>query len=173
MSPASPLTGRLRLGGAGLFVRWKRWELVLEALAEGVSAETSRVTILVVDGDHLRPLISHGFAHGQQPHDMSIQASGLLTATIALGQTSFVKPLIVREINTPSFMHVPVGHTGLVVPMAVGDEVVAVLYADDVGRTEVREDAPAWADEVDLLVRHAAVRLENITSHRTNEVLGS
>lgn len=146
---------------------------ILEALADGVSAETSRVSILVVDGDHLRPLLSHGFAHGHAPHDLSIQSSGLLTATIALGQTSFVNPLIVREINTPSFMHVPVGHTGLVVPMAVGGDVVAVLYADDVGRADVREDAPAWADEVDWLVRHAAVRLETITAHRTNEVAGS
>jgi hypothetical protein len=67
-------------------------------------------------------------------------------------------------------MHVPVGHTGLVVPMAVGGEVVAVLYADDVGRTEEQEDAPVWTEEVDLLVRHASLRLENLTSTRTVEV---
>jgi hypothetical protein len=48
---------------------------------------------------------------------------------------------------------------------------VAVLYADDVGRPEEQEDAPVWTEEVDLLVRHASVRLENVTSIRTVEVL--
>ncbi|MBS0661905.1 MAG: glycosyltransferase [Verrucomicrobia bacterium] len=32
-SPPPPAPNRLRLGGAGMLVRWKRWELVLDALA--------------------------------------------------------------------------------------------------------------------------------------------
>jgi hypothetical protein len=67
-------------------------------------------------------------------------------------------------------MRVPAGHTGLVVPLTVGDEVVAVLYADDVGRREEHEDAPVWTEEVQLLARQASVRLENVTSARTVEV---
>jgi hypothetical protein len=81
--------------------------------------------------------------------------------------------MIARDLTTPTFMQVPVGHTGLIVPLVVGGEVVAVLYADDVGRKEEHVDSPIWADEVDLLVRHAALRLENITSIRTAEALGS
>jgi hypothetical protein len=69
-------------------------------------------------------------------------------------------------------MQVPVGHTGLVVPLIVGGDVVAVLYADDVGHMELQEDAPVWTEEIDLLVRHAAIRLENLTSMRTAEVFG-
>jgi hypothetical protein len=146
---------------------------ILESLAHGASAEATRVTIMLVDDDVLKPFVTHGFAAGQAPHEIAIGSSGLLTATVALKQTSFVKPLIARDLTTPTFMQVPVGHTGLVVPLIVGGDVVAVLYADDVGKKEEREDAPVWTEEIDLLVRHAAIRLENLTSVRTTEVLGS
>lgn len=44
IAPATPVPGRLRLGGAGQLVRWKRWNLVLAALAllpEEISAQIS------------------------------------------------------------------------------------------------------------------------------------
>lgn len=146
---------------------------ILDTLAKGASAETSRVAILLVDGDTLKPWSAHGFASGAGPTDIPIGASGVLTATVALKQTSYVKPMIARDFTTPVFMQVPVGHTGLVVPMIVGGDVVAVLYADDVGREEEQVDSPIWTEEIDLLVRHAALRLENLTSARTAEALGS
>ncbi len=145
---------------------------ILEALARGAAAETSRVAIMLIDGDMLRSWGHFGFATGETPHDMPIGQSGVLAAAVALKQTSFVPPGGGgREAAVPSFMRVAVGHTGLVVPIPVGGEVVAVLYADDVGRREEQEDAPVWTEEVDLLVRHAALRLENVTSIRTVEVL--
>jgi hypothetical protein len=58
-----------------------------------------------------------------------------------------------------------------VTPIAVAGEVVAILYADDVDRLAEQEDAPVWTEEVELLVRHASLRLENVTSERTVEVL--
>jgi hypothetical protein len=68
-------------------------------------------------------------------------------------------------------MRVPVGHTGLVTPVVVADEVVAVVYADDVGRSAEQNDPRVWSEEIELLVRHTAARLENVTSERTVEVL--
>lgn len=146
---------------------------ILEALALGAAAQTARVALMLVDGDVLKPWKVHGFDAAHEPREITIGTSGLLTATVALKQTSFVKPLIAREITTPGFMQVPVGHTGLVVPLIVGGDVVAVLYADDVGHKEEQEDAPVWTEEIELLVRHAAIRLENLTSVRTTEVLNS
>ncbi len=146
---------------------------ILDALAKGASAETSRVAILLVDGDALKPWSSHGFSAGHKPTEIPIGTSGVLTATVALKQTSYVKPMIARDLTTPTFMQVPVGHTGLVVPLVVGGDVVAVLYADDVGRQEEQVDSPIWTEEIDLLVRHAALRLENLTSIRTAQALGS
>jgi hypothetical protein len=103
---------------------------------------------------------------------MPLGETGVMAAAIALRQTSFVPPITPgHESMTPAFMRVTPGHTGLVVPIIVGGDVVAVLYADDVGRPEEQEDAPVWTEEVDLLVRHASVRLENVTSIRTVEVL--
>lgn len=146
---------------------------ILDTLAKGASEETSRVAILLVDGDLLKPWSSHGFHPDQKPTVIPIGTAGVLTATVALKQTSYVKPMIARDLTTPSFMQVPVGHTGLIVPLVVGGEVVAVLYADDVGRQEEHVDSPIWTEEIDLLVRHAALRLENLTSIRTTEALGS
>lgn len=145
---------------------------ILEALAQGAAAETSRVAILLVDGDTLKVWGHRGFVQGQGPTEMPVSATGTLAAAVALRQTSFVPPLIEgREHSVPVFMRVPVGHTGLIVPLVVGGECVALLYADDVNRTPQQEDAPIWTEEVDLLARHASLRLENITSVRTVEVL--
>ena len=146
---------------------------ILDALAKGAAEETSRVAILLVDGDVLKPWSAHGFARGHAPTVTPIGTAGVLTATVALKQTSYVKPMIARDLTTPTFMQVPVGHTGLIVPLVVGGEVVAVLYADDVGQKEEHVDSPIWTEEIDLLVRHAALRLENLTSVRTTQALES
>ena len=146
---------------------------ILQSLADGAAAQTSRVALMMLDGDVLTPWLSHGFSAAHGPRATDVGTSGLLTATVALRQTSYVKPMIARELTTPGFMQVPVGHTGLVVPLVVGGEVVAVLYADDVGAPKEQEDAPVWTEEIDLLVRHASLRLENLTSVRTTEALSS
>ncbi len=145
---------------------------ILGALMQGAAAETSRVAILLVDGYMLRTWEHAGFADGTGPTEMPIGAAGTLAAAVALKQTSFVPTVIEgRDSAVPSFMRVPAGHTGLVVPLSVGGDVVAVLYADDVARALEQEDAPLWTEEIQLLARHAALRLENVTSVRTVEVL--
>jgi len=145
---------------------------ILGALIHGAAAETSRVAILLVDGYMFRTWDHLGFEEGTSPTEMPIGGSGTLAAAVALRQSSFVPPVIEgRESSVPAFMRVPAGHTGLVVPLAIGGEVVAVLYADDMFRSMEQEDAPLWTEEVELLARHAALRLENVTSVRTVEVL--
>lgn len=48
--PASPVKGRLRLGGIGMFVRWKRWDLIIEALAQLGPQERARVSFTHIGG---------------------------------------------------------------------------------------------------------------------------
>ncbi|HUR20629.1 MAG TPA: hypothetical protein VMZ90_07465 [Vicinamibacterales bacterium] len=145
---------------------------ILGALMKGAAAETSRVAILLVDGYMLRTWEHVGFDEGTGPTEMPIGAAGTLAAAVALKQTSFVPTVLEGGGSTvPGFMRVPAGHTGLVVPLSVGGDVVAVLYADDVARAMEQEDAPLWTEEIQLLARHAALRLENVTSVRTVEVL--
>ena len=141
---------------------------ILETLAKGAAAETSRVAVLLVEGDLLKPWGHYGFAADEAPVDLPMPQVRFLMAAVVLRQTSFVQSTADgRDPATPVFMRVPVGHTGLVVPIVVGREVVAVLYADDVGRLPEQEEAPIWTEEVELLVRHAALRLESVTSMQT------
>ena len=145
---------------------------ILSALVKGAAAETSRVAILLVDGYMLRTWEHAGFEEGAGPTEMPVGSAGTLAAAVALKQTSFVPTVIEdSESRVPRFMRVPAGHTGLVVPLTVGGDVVALLYADDVARAVEQEEAPPWTEEVQLLARHAALRLENLTSVRTVEVL--
>jgi hypothetical protein len=145
---------------------------ILEALAKGAAAETSRIAVLLVEGDILRTWGHFGFAANATPVDTPIGQTGMLAAAVSHRQTSFVPPgRDTGELAAPAFMQVPVGHTGLVMPIAVAGEVVALLYADDADRPPSHEDAPGWTEEVELLVRHASLRLENVTSERAVEVL--
>jgi hypothetical protein len=141
---------------------------ILEALARATATEARRAAVMLVDDDMLRAWRYFGFESTVAPMDIPVSRSGFVTAAMALRQTSFVQPSVgVPDPASPAFMHVPAGHTGLVAPIVVDTEVVAVLYADDVGRPPAQEEAPLWAEVVQLLVRFAAVRLENVTSIRT------
>jgi hypothetical protein len=142
---------------------------ILEALIEGASAETSRVALLIVEGDQLDVWGHRGFLQGTHPIPMPIDASTTLAAAMATRQSTFVPPSDGRD-RRPAFMRVPFGQTAFVVPVTVGGDVVALLYADDVDRVPVREDAPIWTEELELMVRHASVRLEKVTSARVVEV---
>ena len=145
---------------------------ILEALARGAAVEMLRVAVLIADGDTLRVWGHFGFTGESAPGDVPVRQGGLLAAAVSLQQTSFVSPTLDgRADATPPFMRVPVGHTGLVTPILVAGEGVAVLYADDVGRPAMQEDASGWTEAIELLVRHAAVRLENVTSERTVELV--
>jgi hypothetical protein len=145
---------------------------ILDALAKGTAAATSRVAVLVVEADTLKTWARFGFESNDLPAELPIGHSGVLSAAVALRQTSFVPPSVdTRETVIPAFMRVPMGHTGLVTPVVVADEVVAVVYADDVGRGAEQNDPRVWSEEIELLVRHTAARLENVTSERTVEVL--
>lgn len=119
---------------------------ILGALARGTAAETSRAAILVVDGGMFRIWEHLGFEDGTGPAEVPRNAD---------------------ESEFPGFMRVPTGHTSVVVPLLVGGDVVAVLYADG----PEREGVPPWMEGAQLLARHAALRLESVTSVRAVEVL--
>lgn len=145
---------------------------VLDALAEGASAEAGRVAVLVVDGDTLRGYAQYGFAPGFTPGDIPVSASPILAGAVALRQVTSVPPAGDSPDPTlPAFMRVAAGQVGLVFPLTVGGQVAALVYADGPDRTPDQPGAPVWTEQVEVLVRHGAARLENVTSQRTVEVL--
>lgn len=147
---------------------------IIEALALGAAAEAARVTVLMVDGQTLRAWRHHGFAPGQAPRDLSVSASPILNAAVQLRQITPVSPPVeADDLTRPVFMRPAAGHAGLVMPLVVNKDVVALVYADGPDRAGNDTGAPVWSEQVEVLVRHASGRLENVTSQRTVEVLTS
>jgi hypothetical protein len=147
---------------------------IIEALALGAAAEAARVTILMVDDQTLRAWRHHGFAPGQAPRDLGVSASPILEAAVRLRQITPVPPSTdADDLTRPVFLRPLAGHSGLVMPLVVGKDVVALVYADGPEREGTDTGAPVWSEQVEVLVRHASARLENVTSQRTVEVLTS
>jgi hypothetical protein len=144
---------------------------VLEALSRGSKSEASRVALLLVDNDKLHCWGHFGYASADAPYDMVVGADHRL-ATAVRDKHTVPVPTAAKNtsISTPDFMRVPAGHVGLISPLVVGDNVVALLYADGPERSLGRNPGAIWTEQVEILVRHAAVRLENLTSMRTVEV---
>lgn len=143
---------------------------ILDALADGVASETSRVAMLLVDDTALRSYRHHGYdAHGA-PTDVPAGTSAVLTRVVASKQSATIAADASRS-QIPAFMHVVSGRVGRVIPIVVAQQVVAVLYVEGTARQESETDEPVWTDQVEVLVRHASARLENVTSMRTVEVL--
>ena len=149
----------------------KTLRATLEVLAYGCAAEASRVAVMIVDDAMLRCWGQHGFSSGRGPVDVPADASPVLTASVKLRQLSMLPPAGPRPDPTlPAFMRVPDGHVGMVMPLVVGGEVVALVYADGPDQAQ-EQNGIVWTEQVEVLVRHAASRLENLTSRRAVEVL--
>lgn len=139
-----------------------------DVLLQVVAIETPRAALLLVNADRVIVWGHRGFAAGLGPFDMPVGASDAMATAIRTGQPSTVQPRQDgQDGDPPAFMHVPAGSTGVVVPLAIAKVVVAVLYADDVGR----ESGGVWTDAVELVARHASTCLEKVTSVRTVELM--
>jgi hypothetical protein len=166
------LVGALRLQDEATSLRG-----IIEALARGASGEAARVAVLLVDGDTLRAFSEFGYVGGARPADVSVESFPALARAIHDRQRLVLQASPgTRLPDVPAFMRAMSGNSGLVVPITVGATVVAVLYAEGTERP-TGGSAPAsvslWNEHVEVLVRHASSRLENVTSRRTVEVLTS
>jgi hypothetical protein len=147
---------------------------ILDALADGAAEEASRVAVLLVDQSTLRGYKHHGFAPGVAPAELATSASPLLSSAVNLRQTTVVRPMDDEKgQQTPAFMRVSAGQMGLIIPIVVANAVVALVYADGPDRLGEAPGAAVWNEQVEVLVRHASARLENVTSKRTVEVLAN
>lgn len=144
----------------------------IEALAYGAAAEANRAAVLIVDDDMLRCWGHHGFKSGRSPVDVPVDIAGVVSASLKLQQLSMIPPAGDRPDPTlPAFMRVPDGHVGMLMPLVVGGVVVALVYTDGADRRGDHPGGAVWTEQVEVLVRHAASRLENLTSRRAVEVL--
>jgi len=146
---------------------------VLATLAEGAAAEAPRVAVLTLHGERVRGWRFLGFSPEPARVDLALAEAGVIGRAVAAGEAAFAEPAAPGhpEPAGPAFAALPADRSGLALPLVVGGATVAVLYADDV--TEAEQTRPAsWPESVEILGRHAAVRLENLTAVRTAQVYG-
>ena len=140
---------------------------ILEVLAKGAADEAPRVAVLLVEPDGFKVWGHFGFAGGQGPSDFAIGRVPQLTTTVMTRQTPIIWMDDAAATDMPEFMQPSEGEAGLIAPLVVGGEVVGVVYAAGGAQRTDYKQTPVWAEQVELLVRHAAARLENVTSART------
>jgi hypothetical protein len=147
---------------------------ILEALARGASGESSRVSVMLVAGDNLHSFADHGYLAGARPADTTLESYTALAVVVRDRQRLLLgAPPGSRMPEVPPFMRTMSGNSGVVVPVSVAGTVVAILFAEGPERVAGQAAGSLWMEHVEILVRHASSRLENITSRRTVEVLTS
>ena len=142
---------------------------ILEALADGVRAEQTRSVLMLLEGERLRVWRAVGYADGEAPTEVTVAADTVLVGVVDGATAADVSPESAAAVQ--GFLRPDDGRLGRFVPLAVGGNVVAVLYCEGPGRDGDRAVRQAWAEPLEVMVRHAAARLENVTSIRTVEAL--
>ncbi len=144
---------------------------ILSALARGVSGEASRTAVMLVDGDTVRSFADFGYAVGPRPADVPVDSFSALSRAVNERQRIALSSVAASfSGDVPAFLRPATGHSGLVIPVVVGGNVVSLVYAEGPDRHS-SPSASVWIEAIELLVRHASSRLENVTSRRTVEVL--
>ena len=143
---------------------------ILNGLVGAAAAEAPRAALFIASGRHLQGWGAAGFPGvdigGERA---SSDDEGLLSLVMARGEA--VATAEDSDIATPRFADLPAGRAALGVPVAVGGETVAVLYADD-GAKNGEPAAPAsWPEAVQILASHAASCLAQLTATRTEQAL--
>jgi hypothetical protein len=125
---------------------------VLTALAESAASETSRTAVLVASGEGFRAFSLLGFGNVEP---------GLISKADVADLTRGLP-----------FAPLSGDRAGFSVPIEVGGQTVAIVYADDT--TDAQPLVPsAWPEAIEILARHAALRLETLTALRTVQALGA
>ena len=141
---------------------------VLDALGDVTSREAQRVALFLVRGSHLACWRATGFGPALDPHAIEVARgeSSLLWRACLSGQTLSTTDAPAGERIATPFGELGDDAAGLAVPVRVGGETVAVIYADDAAEGP-RVVPSAWPEVVEVMARHAARCLEVLTVSRT------
>jgi hypothetical protein len=147
---------------------------ILDALARGASGEATRVSVLLADHQTLRAFGDYGYTGGARPADVPVDSYPAVARVLHDKQRlTLVQTPGARLPDVPPFMRAVSGNSGIVIPVIVAGLVVALIYAEGPERQGGQQTTSIWMEHVEVLVRHASSRLENLTSRRTVEVLTS
>ncbi len=141
---------------------------ILTILVQAAATEASRAAVFIGHGDHLQGHKAIGFTTEVGAHRVAATGAGLLAQAVERREAVMSS----REpgLEPPAFAGQPAGQASLALPIAIGGEPVAVLYADDGGSTN--QIAPAsWPEAVQILGSHAASCLAHLTATRTAQAM--
>ena len=142
----------------------------LDALAECAAREVARAAVLLVKGEHLRGWRLSGFpdAGPAKNIELDLESAGLAGAVVRTG-VAVSRPTVTpgdeqgtRQPALPPFAQTAGTRHALALPLIVGGQVVAVLYAD-APRMDTPSAASRWPAVLEILARHASRALEGMT----------
>jgi GAF domain len=141
---------------------------VLTALLTSAAAEAPRVALFVVHGSELRAWKAEGFGRELASLQIGSNEEGLLGDVLRRAE-----PVVTADDagpTPPPFAELPPDSAAIAVPLFVGAQPVAILYADD-GAESGRATPAAWPEAIQILARHASVNLAHLTAARAAEAM--
>jgi GAF domain len=147
---------------------------VLEVLAARAGLEASRTAIFVPEGNRLRGWRFVGFdgltADGADL-ELSLDAAGILADALETGQPARAGDPAWSGSSravAPEPAALPPDRPALAVPLVMGGEVFALLYADHGAAGDIARQP--WPATIEVLARHAARSLEAVTAVRLTQL---
>ena len=141
---------------------------VLASLTSSAASEAPRVALFVVNGTELRGWKSAGFSTPASSFQASVTDGGVLGEAMRRRE-----PVVTGEGEgpaAPAFAELPPGRAAMAVPLLVGNQPVAVLYADDAADGTPASPA-SWPEAVQILGHHASVILAHLTAARAADAM--
>jgi hypothetical protein len=147
---------------------------ILDTLASCAGREAARVGLFLVRAGELRGWRFVGFGPAFDAASTIVvppEESGILAEAIRTGDA--ISSDTSGPLPAPAFAGLPGGREGLAVPVAMGGDVIAVLYADQGtgGEGVQRPSTLTWPDAIEIMARHAARCLEAATAIGAMHVL--
>jgi hypothetical protein len=138
----------------------------LTTLTTAAGTLAPRVALFIVNGRELQGWRSTGFP-SKAPETLRLpnDRGGLLAKAASSGAavSTAIEP-------APEFAALGSDRAGLAVPITVGGQAVAVLYADD-GVSGESETPASWPEVMQILGVHASTSLSHITALRTTQAM--
>ncbi|MDE3156178.1 MAG: hypothetical protein KGN76_13835 [Acidobacteriota bacterium] len=150
------------LGAVRAFDACTSLSQILDVLLVCAGREAGRAVLLLVRGDRLKGWRATGFSEFRHEDgrrlDLPLNEAHVVTQAVRARQAVSTGP----DAPAPPFTLLDRDRAGLAIPIEIGGDVVAVLYADTMG--EASGAAPgAWPEILEVLARHAGLCLERLT----------
>jgi len=139
---------------------------VLERLVQCAAREVDRTAMLIVKGHRLTGWRLVGFPADSPPAksiDLGLEEAGLAGAVVESGVACSRSADAIDGPSLPPFAGDGAERQALAVPVRVGGDVVAVLYADAHGNRGMLSSEGRWPAILEVLTRHASRVLEAMT----------